>query len=345
MIKTGIASFGMSGKVFHAPFIDNHPQFELSAIVERNNNDSREKYGNSKLYRSFEEMIADESLVLIVVNTPAPLHYDFAKQALAAGKNVIVEKPFTIDAKEAIALDKLAKEKELLLTVYQNRRYDGDFAAVKNIISSGLLGKVKEVEIKFDRYRPTPGNSAHKDGQVPGAGVLHNLGPHTIDQVIELFDMPQAIYADVRILRDGAQVNDYFEILCYYEGFVVRIKSSMLVLEATPAYIIHGTKGSFFQHRTDLQETNLVAGAIPSLAPWCPPPASPDGFLYVAENGVTAKTEQTSVPGNYMLFYDDVYKALTGLAPNPVPATDAIKTMTIIDAAFESDRTGKRIVL
>lgn len=345
MIKTGIASFGMSGKVFHAPFIDNHPQFELSAIVERNNNDSRERYGHSRLYRSFEEMISNKELELIVVNTPVQTHFEYAKKALEAGKHIVVEKPFTIDAAEAKTLEALAKEKGLFLIVYQNRRYDGDFAAVKEVINSGVLGDIKEVELKYDRYRPQAGGKAHKEGGFVGAGTLHDLGAHLIDQSVQLFGMPQAIYADIRTLRSGVQANDYFEILCYYTGFVVRIKSSMLVKEATPAYILHGTAGSFLQQRTDMQEEALIAGATPTLEPWCANVEEPDGLLHYENEGVEVEQQMSSRSGNYMLFYEDVYNTLSGKAANPVPAADAVKTMTIIDAAFESDRTGKRVVL
>lgn len=345
MIKTGIASFGMSGKIFHAPFIQQHPDFELSAIVERHQNDSRERYADSTLYRSFEEMIANEALELIVVNTPVQTHFEYAQKALLAGKNVVVEKPFTIGAAEAMELDKLAKEKGLLLTVYQNRRYDGDFAALKQIVTNGVLGDIKEVEMKFDRYRPEPGGKAHKEGGFLGAGTLHDLGAHLIDQCLQLFNMPNAVYADVRTIRSGVVANDYFEVLCYYEGFVVRIKSSMLTVEATPAYIFHGSNGSFYQQRTDMQEEALAAGAIPTQDDWCPSPQQPDGFLYTPSGTGNKKEAFTSKSGNYMHFYSDVYAALTGVAPNPVPAADAVKSMTIIDAALESDRTGKRIVL
>jgi scyllo-inositol 2-dehydrogenase (NADP+) len=341
MIKTGIASFGMSGKIFHAPFIQEHPSFELTAIVERNKDNSRERYPESILYRSFEEMLENKEIELVVVNTPVQTHFEYAQKALNAGKHIVVEKPFTIDAAEAIALDKLATEKGLLLTVYQNRRYDGDFAAVKQVVTNGLLGDIKEVELKYDRYRPEPGGKAHKEGGFLGSGTLHDLGAHLIDQAIQLFNMPNAVYADIRTIRSGVIANDYFELLCYYNGFVVRIKSSMLTFESTPAYMLHGSNGSYYQQRTDMQEEALAAGAIPSQGNWCPSPQIPDGFLYTA----AGKQAFTSKSGNYMHFYSDVYAALTGVAPNPVPAADAVKSMRIIDAAFESDRTGKRIVL
>ena len=147
-IKTGICSFGMSGKLFHAPFLEAHPGFELSAIVERNNNDSRELYPNSKLYRSVEELCADKDLQLIVVNTPTHLHFEQAKMVLQAGKNMVIEKPFAITVKEAKELTALAEKNNLFLSVYQNRRYDGDYRAVKAVIDKGLLGEIREAEIQ-----------------------------------------------------------------------------------------------------------------------------------------------------------------------------------------------------
>src|SRR5687768_15727080 len=142
IIKTGICSYGMSGKLFHAPFIQNHPGFDLTAIVERSKNESREKYPEAKLYRSVDELIADESLQLIIVNTPVQTHYDYAKKVIAAGKHVIVEKPFTVSSKEAEELVKLADENNVLLIVYQNRRYDGDYKAVKDVLEKKLLGEI-----------------------------------------------------------------------------------------------------------------------------------------------------------------------------------------------------------
>ena len=140
VIRTGICSYGMSGKLFHAPFIDAHPGFELAAIVERHNNDSKERYPNAKLYRSVEELCADKELELIVVNTPTHLHFEQAKLVLESGKNMVIEKPFAITLKEAEELTALASTNNLFLSVYQNRRYDGDYKAVKNVVEQNLLG-------------------------------------------------------------------------------------------------------------------------------------------------------------------------------------------------------------
>lgn len=343
-IRTGIASYGMSGKLFQAPFVANHPGFELAAIVERHQNESRRRYPDSKLYRSFEEMLGDESLQLIVVNTPVQTHFEYTRAALLAGKDVVVEKPFTVALSEAKELEKIAKETGKFLSVYQNRRYDGDFRAIKNVLDSGKLGEIVEAEFRYDRYRTQYSGKPHKEGALPGAGILHDLGAHLLDQSIQLFGVPEKIFADVRILRtDGVEANDYFEVLLYYPQNRVRLKSTVMARESVYAYVVHGRNGSFLQQRSDQQEELLLKEVEPQLTDWCPEPTAPDGILHFMENGEAVRQLTTSRSGNYMGYYEDVYRALTGQAPNPVPAADAIKSMTLIELAMESSRQGKRL--
>lgn len=341
ILKTGICSYGMSGRLFHAPFIDAHPGYELTAIVERNKNDSREKYPHSKLYRSVEELCADKDLQLIVVNTPTHLHYQQAKLVLQSGKHLVIEKPFTVTVKEAEELAAFAEKNNLFISVYQNRRYDGDYRAVKEVLQQGLLGDLREAEIRYDRYRPSFGGKQHKEGDLPGAGILYDLSPHLVDQAIRLFGFPKAVYADIWKMREDVEAPDYFEILFYYDKLRVRLKASCIARESTYAYTLHGMKGSFLQQRSDMQEQQLQAGVKPSIENWCPAPASPDGLLHTEINGEVVRRETTSSPGNYMGYYDDVYKALTGQGPNPVPAADGIHNMRIIEAALESFASGK----
>ena len=343
-IKTGICSYGMSGKLFHAPFIEVHPGYELTAIVERHKDDSRERYPNSKLYRSVDELLSDKEIQLIVVNTPTHLHFEHTKAALLAGKNVIVEKPFAITVKEAEELTALAKKKKLLISIYQNRRYDGDYRAVKKVVDEKLLGELREVEIRYDRYRPVYGGKPHKEGELPGAGIIYDLSPHLVDQALQLFGWPQALFADSWKMREDVQAKDYFEILFYYDKMRVRLKATCIARETVYSYMLHGMKGSFLQHRSDLQEIELNAGAVPSFENWCPAPAQPDGILHTEINGELIKKETTSSPGNYMGYYDDVYKALTGQGKNPVPADEGIKTIRIIEAVLKSVEE-KKIIL
>lgn len=335
-IKTGICSYGMSGKLFHAPFIAAHPGFELTAIVERHNNDSRERYPQARLCRSVEELVTDKDLQLIVVNTPTHLHYQQGKMVLEAGKHLVIEKPFTITVAEAEELARLAEQKGLFLSVYQNRRYDGDYHAVKEVLEKGWLGELREAEIRFDRYRPAFSGKQHKEGDLPGAGILYDLSPHLVDQAIQLFGFPKAVFADLIKMRDDVAVPDYFEILFYYDRLRVRLKATCIARESTYAYILHGMKGSFLQQRSDMQEQQLQVPVKPSLEDWCPAPAKPDGLLHTEINGEIIRKETTSQPGNYMGYYDDVYKALTENGPNPVPAADGIRNMRIIEAALES---------
>ena len=344
-VFTGICSYGMSGKLFHAPFIEAHPGYELSAIVERHNNDSKERYPHAKLYRSVEELCADNDLQLIVVNTPTHLHFEHAKMVLQAGKNMVIEKPFAINVKDAEEITALAQKNKLFISVYQNRRYDGDFRAVKEVIQNELLGEIREVEIRYDRYRPNFGGKQHKEGNMPGAGNLFDLSPHLVDQAIQLFGFPHAIFADLIKMRDDVAVPDYFELLLYYDRLRIRLKASVIARESTYAYVLHGMKGTFLQQRSDMQEQQLLAGVKPSLENWCPAPASPDGLLHTEINGEVIRKETTSAPGNYMGYYDDVYKALTGDGANPVPATDGIMNTRIIDAALESMNEKKVVSL
>ena len=315
----------------------------MTAIVERHKNDSKEKYPDAKLYRSAEELCADKDLQLIVVNTPTHLHFEQGKMVLQAGKHLVIEKPFTITVKEAEELTALAEKNNLFLSIYQNRRYDGDYHAVKNVLKQNLLGEIQEVEIRFDRYRPTFSGKQHKEGDMPGAGILYDLSPHLVDQAIQLFGFPNALFADLIKMRDDVAVPDYFELLFYYDRLRVRLKATCIARESTYAYTLHGMKGSFLQQRSDMQENELLAGRKPTLENWYLAPVKPDGILHTEINGEVVRKETTSFPGNYMGYYDDVYKALTGQAANPVPPADAIKNMRIIEAALESVKEGKII--
>lgn len=339
IVITGIASYGMSGKLFHAPFIEAHPNFRLKAIVERNRNESRERYPDSLLYHSFEELLADDEIELVIVNTPVQTHFEYAKAALNAGKNIVVEKPFTINATEAQELDDIARGKGLFLSVYQNRRYDGDFKALKDVVQENMLGELKEAEMRFDRYRPGHSGKDHKEGDKPGAGNLHDLGSHLIDQAIQLFGFPEAVFADILTMRKDMIANDYFEVLLYYpRPFRVRIKGTVFSRESYHAYILQGENGTYMQHRSDLQEERLLAGVKPDISAWIPTPDDKDGLLHTMLNGEEIKKQTRSEIGNYMNYYQHVYDALVNGKPNPVPASDAVMTMKIIDAALQSSR-------
>lgn len=335
-IQTGLCSFGMSGRLFHAPFIESHPGFALRAIVERHRNDSVTRYPNSTLYRSVEELIADPLIELVVVNTPVQLHYAHCRAALDAGKSVIVEKPFTVTADEGSNLIKLAQEKNCFLSVYQNRRYDGDFRFIRSFIQSGRLGAIHDVEFRYDRFRPQLSGKTHKEGDQPGAGILHDLGAHLIDQALQLFGLPISIEAMLKTVRPGTDANDHFELDLFYDGFRVRLGSNMLQEPDRFSYQLLGARGQLRVARSDRQEAALLSGVKPTLQDWCPAdPASSAEFIDIdrSELGV----ESFYLPsGNYMEYYAGIHAAIRSGGNNPVLPIESLRVMELIDAAFRS---------
>ncbi|NSL89974.1 Gfo/Idh/MocA family oxidoreductase [Chitinophaga solisilvae] len=345
VIKTGICSFGMSGQVFHAPFLYVNPGFEFTAVVERSKNIARQRYPDVKVYTTVEDMIADPELELIVVNTPNYTHFDYVTKALEAGKNVVVEKPFTVTAAEADTLIALASSKKLLLSVYHNRRYDSDFKIVRQVISDGLLGDILEAEIHYDRFKEELSYKKHKEGGLPGTGALYDLGSHLIDQALTLFGMPQSLWADIRIIRRDSVVDDYFELVLYYDTLRVRLKCSYLIREALPSYQLHGRAGSFIKTKSDIQEAQLQRGLLPNSPDWGAEQPHEWGLLHTEINGKVVKQFLPGTNGNYMDYYNGIYAALVNNAPNPVAPQDASNVIRVIEAAFKSSREGKVISL
>ena len=266
-IKTALLSYGMSGKVFHAPFLNFHPGFELKGSWERSKKLIQADYPSVKSYASIEDLLEDD-IDLVVVNTPVETHYEYAKKALLAGKHTLVEKAFTTTVAQAQELAKLAAEKGLKLAVFQNRRWDSDFKTVKKVVTDNLLGKIIEAEFHFDRYNPNLSPKQHKEVASSGAGILKDLGPHLIDQALFLFGFPKAVFADIRITRAHSLVDDYIDILLYYTDFRVRLKAGFFVREPIPSFIVHGEKGSFLKPRGDVQEDDLKLGKKPNLDSW-----------------------------------------------------------------------------
>ena len=342
-INVALCSFGMSGWVFHAPFIQAHPGFNLYAVWERNKNLAKEKYPGIKVFRTMDEMLADKEVELVVVNTPNYTHHDYAKKALLAGKHVIIEKPFTVTVAEGKELITIAGQQQKKVSVYHNRRFDSDYKTVKKIVEEGLLGKIVEVEIHYDRFKEELSPKQHKETPGPGTGCLYDLGSHLIDQALQLFGEPEALFADIAMMRPISKVDDYFELLFYYPSHRVRLKASYQVREALPGYVLHGSKGSFIKPKTDVQENLLQAGKIPGGPDWGTEPENEKGLLHTEKNGTIIKEHVLSLQGNYGAYYDGIYKAICHNAPVPVSAEDGLKVIEVIEAAFKSNYEKKVI--
>lgn len=344
-IRTAILSFGMSGRVFHAPFIALNPDFELVGIWERTQSLSLEFYPNIKIYRSLEEILSDATIDLVIVNTPTNTHFEYTKKVLEAGKHAVVEKAFTTTVAEAVELNELALSQNKQLSVFQNRRWDSDFKTVKRIIKEDWLGEIVEVEIHFDRFKEELSPKIHKETPGLGAGILIDLGPHLIDQTICLFGMPEAVFADLRITRLNSVVDDYFELLLYYPTLRVRLKAGYQVREAVPSYIIHGMRGSFLKTRADVQEEHLLANKLPSSPEWGVEPVEAQGLLHTKMNDKIIRGKVPTLAGNYADYYKEVGNAIAQNSAMPVTAQDGINVMRIIEASRQSSELRKVISL
>jgi len=332
----------MSGKIFHAPFLELHEGFELLGSWERSKHLIQQDYPEVKSYASLEEILESDA-DLVIVNTPVDTHFEFAKKVLQAGKHALVEKAFTTTAAEAEELRDLAKEKGLKLTVFQNRRWDSDLKTVKSVLDQNLVGDVVEAEIRFDRYNPILSPKAWKEGANAGAGVLKDLGPHIIDQALYLFGYPEAVWADIRSLRENSKVDDNIDIVLYYPDKRVHLHGGFFNREQSPGFVLQGRKGSFFKHRADVQEDTLKTGTKPNLTDWGTEPDDKAGLLHTEENGEVVKRKFPTLQGNYYDLFDGVYKAITEDKPEPVTAEDGVRVMKIIDAAIAGSQQ-KRVI-
>ena len=342
-INVGICSFGMSGKLFHAPFVHVHPGFNLYCCWERSKKLVNEIYPGVISYDTYDGLLADPNVELVIVNTPNATHFDYAKKALLAGKHVVVEKPFVINVKEGEELIALAAEKQRMLSVYHNRRNDSDFKTVKKVLDNNLLGDVVEAEIHFDRYSTELSPKKHKEVQGGGTGVLFDLGSHLIDEAVQLFGVPGSIFADIRTVRKVSVIDDYFELLFYYTDKRVRLHSTYIAREASTGYVIHGEMGSFIKPKTNGQEIALLKGVIPQGNEWGVEEPTEWGLLHTTKDGVVIREKVPSEKGNYMDYFGGIYQAIRNNAVAPVTATDGLLVIKIIEAAFKSS-TEKKVI-
>jgi predicted dehydrogenase len=345
-INVALCAYGLSGKVFHQPFIKVHPGFHLQGVLERTKNESIADNPHGTIYRSLDDLLADASIDLVVVNTPNYTHYEYAARALQAGKHVIVEKPFTPTVNEAMSLLKLAGEQRRFITVYHNRRYDADFLTVKKVVDGCNLGDIIEAEFRFERYRDVIGPKPFKEEPVPGSGFLYDLGAHLADAAVALFGKPHLLFADCRKVREGSAVDDFFEIILFYDKVKrIRLLSGQVVRHPLPAFTVHGTKGSFIMERIDKQEELLMGGKLPVGEDWSVPSIIPTGLLETeTENGTVAESIPAST-GNYMAFYDAVYDAIVSGKPFPISAENIVDVIGILEASEKSSELGKVVEL
>jgi scyllo-inositol 2-dehydrogenase (NADP+) len=345
MVRVGLIGFGMAGQSFHAPVIRGVPRMELACIVERRGTRAQQKYPDVRVARTLDELLTDKEIQLCVIATPNDSHFDLARTCLLAGRDVVVDKPLAPTLAESEELVRIAAERGRLITVYQDRRWDGDFQTVKKILESGKLGTVVEYECRYDRFRLEPKANAWREraGQ-PAAGVLFDLGPHVLDQALVLFGEPRAITASVFCQRETSQVDDSFDVCLEYPGLRATGRARIIAYAPGPHFLIHGTKGSFVKYGMDPQEARLRGENCPQGldwdADWGVEPEELWGTLsLVGEPSVKIKTER----GDYRGFYTNVRDAIEKKAPLEVTPQQALRTMRAVILAHKSSRERRTV--
>lgn len=344
VLNTGIVGFGLSGQVFHAPFVDVHPGFKLHTIVTSGAL-AATKYPKTQIKASFDELLANPAIDLVIICSPNQLHFPQAKAALEAGKHVIVEKPFTVNSTEAQSLIEASRKSGKLVFPFHNRRWDSDLLTLKHIIAQGYLGKIVEYESRFDRFTPEISRAAWRYQQEEGGGTLFDLGIHLIDQAVSLFGKPQGVFARLFNQREGSVTDDSFDLKLIYPDLNVTLKASVFVKEAGPRFQVHGTKGSFVKYGLDVQEAQLRKGKKPGSKGYGMEPFSQRGILNTATSGKSFRGRYETLPGNYMAFFDNVHSTITTGSEMVIKPEDALLNIRIIEAARVSQKEQKIIQL
>jgi predicted dehydrogenase len=344
MIRAGLIGFGLGGRVFHAPLLSSVEGIELAAIVERTTNHAAERYPGITTYRTLDDMLADASLTLIVVTTPNDSHFQYARQAIEAGKNVVVDKPMCLTSAEIAELINLAATRRVMLAPFHSRRWDGDFLTLQKLLHDGPLGRLVYFESTMDRWRPAPTARMPWKNELAQGGLLLDLGTHLVDQPLALFGKPEAVGAEIKRERDGEGASDYFTVRLRYPGFTVVLSANTLSAFERPRYHLRGTRGNYLKRGVDPQEAALSRVTRIGDGPWGQEPPADWGVLSVDVDGGMVTRPIEPIPGDYRLYYAAVRDALLGKAPAPVSALAAWRVARLLEWAEESSEKRREIV-
>lgn len=338
--SVGLIGFGLAGRYLHAPIIRS-AGMEIKAVVSSRRDEIHADFPDAQQYSDIAPVLERDDIEFIVLTTPNELHYPQALAALEHGKHVVTDKPFTIDSGQARALIDLARSSGLKMTVYHNRRWDADFLTIQNLIKQGDIGDIYSASLRWDRWRPEPGNR-WRDQEVAGAGLLYDLGPHLIDQAILLIGKPDWLQADVYIQRPGGLVDDGFEILMGKDRIRLSIGVNYMTVDGLPRYIINGSKATFRKSWLDPQEDQLRGLMSPEHADFGIEPPERFGVLHYPDG---VKKSVPSSRGRWLSFYEGMRDAIEHDKPEPVDPVSALYVMQIMEASFESHKQQRRISL
>lgn len=333
-LRVALIGYGYVGKAFHAPLINSVPGLKLSVVSSR---DADKVHADLPQVQAIADPLAailQPQVDIVVIASPNATHAPLARVALEAGKHVVVDKPFTLDLEQARELIVLAEKHGRLLSVFQNRRWDSDYLGIKQVIEQGLIGKVSHFESHIDRYRPQV-RVRWREQNLPGSGLWFDLGPHMVDQALQLFGLPLSVQANIATLRDNAEVNDWAHVILNYPSHKVILHGSMLVAGGVSRFVVHGDKGSVVKARADGQESQLLAGVVPGEACW----GKDDDALRLFVGTEPQRTLPTP-DGDQRQYYIQVRDALWGNGANPVTASQALGVMAVLEAADTAAKTG-----
>jgi predicted dehydrogenase len=333
----------MVGRVFHAPLISSVEGLQLAAVVERHTDQAAERYPGITTYRSLEAMLEDASLGLFVVATPTGSHFQIARQILEAGKNVVVDKPVAVASDEIAQLMALATVRNVLLAPFHNLRWNNILRTLQKLLLEGSLGRLVQMEVNWDRWRPVPRPERWREQLVPGAGILLDLGTHLVDQAFVLFGNPQAVCAEVGRERDGEGPDDSFTLRLRYPRLSVILRSTCLASLARPAVHLRGTKGNYWKWGLDPQEAALNKITHIGEGPWGEEPSANWGTLSVDVDGSIVSQSIKPIPGDYRLYYAGIRDCLLGKAPAPVPPLAAWRVARLLELARASSEQRREI--
>ncbi|MBD2106777.1 oxidoreductase [Nodosilinea sp. FACHB-13] len=336
-ICVGLIGYGMAARTFHVPVIQSVPHLRLTKVVTRHHDPALDRAPSVEVVQDAATLLQDEAIHLVVIATPNRSHFELASQSLLANKHVVVEKPFTTSSAQAQQLIDLARKQNRLISVHHNRRWDGDFQTVKQLLSTNLLGRLVEYEAHYDRFRNFLRPNAWREEAGEGSGILFDLGSHLIDQAQVLFGLPQMVTADLRVQRDFAQAIDNFDLTLHYNGLKVILKGGMLVRGQEPHFILHGSAGSFVKYGMDPQEEALKRGLTPAEPGWGEEPKERWGMLNTQIDGLHVEGQVETLAGSYQAYYQNVADAIAGRAELAVKPEEARDTIRIIELAMQSN--------
>lgn len=341
-LQLALVGYGLAGRVFHAPLITATPGLALHTVVSSDAGKVHADIPGVRVVADAQAALVDPAIDLVVIASPNATHAPLATAALQAGRHVVVDKPFAIDLDEAQGVAATARASGRLLAVFHNRRWDADFLALRALLDAGALGEIAEVHSHFDRFRPTvPDRWRERAG--PGAGLWLDLGPHLVDQALQLFGLPDAVQADIAIQRDGAEVDDFFHVVLRYPRLRVVLHAGALVPGAGLRFAVHGTGGSWFKHGLDPQEAALRAGGRPGADGWGVDPA-PGRRLRVDADGTVRDAPSPEPAGDYRAFYTGIRDAIRDCMAPPVTVDEALDVMRVLQAGIDSARSGRVVV-